>query len=190
MLWSAISREMRVLGRDSSSRGTCWEGRGDPRERLWLFMSPSKSLCSSDSVPVTRYPKATQCCCEPQPYLPGLGLLGPHKVDMGMHTRPLPSPEDKKPGVGCNLEPTTDTKSSSTLQKLEAVGATTFSVRVLQLSPTSGGLQLSACALPSCQWPGPVGEHAWAAELSFLQEPPYLAVWITNEGPQSSVLNF
>lgn len=101
-------------------------------------MAPSESLCSSDSVPVTRYPKATQCCYEPQAYLPGLGLLGPHKVDMGMHTRPLPSPEDKTPGVGCNLEPTTDTKSSSTLRKLEAVGATTFSVRVLQLSLNIG----------------------------------------------------
>lgn len=57
-------------------------GRGDTRERLWLLMSPRESLCSSDSAPVTRYPKATQCCCEPQPYLPGLGLPGPHKVDM------------------------------------------------------------------------------------------------------------
>lgn len=33
-----------------------------------LFTSPSESLCSSDSVPATQYPKATQCCCEPQLY--------------------------------------------------------------------------------------------------------------------------
>lgn len=93
--------------------GGAWGG--GPQTGYEFFMSSSKFLCSSNGVPATWYPKATQCCCEPQPYLPDLGLLDSNKVDMGTHTRPLPSPEDKKPGVGCNLEPAIDTKSSSTL---------------------------------------------------------------------------
>lgn len=91
------------------------------------------------------------------------------------HTRPLPSPEDKRPGVGCNLEPTMDTKSSSTLRELEAVGATTFSQRSSSTkSAAFRELQLRAYTLPtslaeSC------GVRAWAAECaSFLQETPSL----------------
>lgn len=88
------------------------------------------------------------------------------------HTRPLPSPEDKRPGVGCNLEPTMDTKSPSTLRELEAVGAPTFSQR-------------SSTKSESC------GVRAWAAECaSSLQEAPHLAIWVTDEGPQSSVSYF
>lgn len=107
------------------------------------------------------------------------------------HTRPLPSPEDRRPGVGCNLEPTMDTKSSSTLRELEAVGATTFSQRSSSTkSAAFRELQLRAYTLPtslaeSC------GVRAWAAECaSFLQEAPHLATWVTDEGPQPSVPYF
>lgn len=98
------------------------------------------------------------------------------------HTGPLPSPEDKRPGVGCNLEPTMDTKSPSTLRELEAVGAPTFSQRSSSTkSAAFRELQLRAYALPaslaeSC------GVRAWAAECaSSLQEAPHLAIWVTNE---------
>lgn len=67
-----------------SSCGTCWWGVGRrPTDRRQLFMSPGESLCSSHGAPATWYPEATQCCCEPQPYLPDLGLLDLHRVDMG-----------------------------------------------------------------------------------------------------------
>lgn len=81
------------------------------------------------------------------------------------HTRPLPSPEDKRPGVGCNLEPTMDTKSPSTLREL-AVGAPTFSQRSSSTkSAAFRELQLRAYTLPaslaeSC------GVRAWAAECA------------------------
>lgn len=86
MLWLAISKEMCVLAGTAVVVGHAGRGGGDPWERLRLFMSPSESLCSSDSMPATWYSKATQCCYEPQPSLPGLGLPGPHKADNGMHT--------------------------------------------------------------------------------------------------------
>lgn len=157
-----------------SSCGTCWWGVGRrPTDRRQLFMSPGESLCSSNGVPAAWYPEATQCCCEPQLYLPDLGLLDSHRVDMGTrtHTRPLPSPEDKRPGVGCNLEPTMDTKSPSTLREptlreLEAVGAPTFSQRSSSTkSAAFRELQLRAYTLPaslaeSC------GVRAWAAECA------------------------
>lgn len=178
-----------------SSCGTCWWGVGRrPTDRRQLFMSPGESLCSSNGVPAAWYPEATQCCCEPQLYLPDLGLLDSHRVDMGTrtHTRPLPSPEDKRPGVGCNLEPTMDTKSPSTLRELEAVGAPTFSQRSSSTkSAAFRELQLRAYTLPaslaeSCGVRACVGCRV----RSFLQEAPHLAIWVTDEGPQSSVSYF
>lgn len=148
-------------------------GGGDPRERLWLFMSPGnpcahptvarRVVCKTapHGTPHGLHTEATQFCCEPQPHLPGLVCPGPHEVDVGVHTWPLPSPEDRKPGVGCNLKPTTDTTSSSTLQKLDAVGATTFTVRVIKLSLQCPRLlQHRACGLP-----GPEGVHCEALLL-------------------------
>lgn len=128
---------MCVLGRDSSSCGHAGGGGGDPRERLQFFTSPSKSVCSS---------RCGQGCCSPvfhtihnrllssagstaAPPRPG-SVPGPHKVDTDMHTPLLPLPKDKKPGLGCNLKPTTDTKLFSRLQKLEAMDATTFTERL------------------------------------------------------------
>lgn len=114
-----------------------------------------------------------------------------HTGWMWVRAHTQPSPEDKKPGVGCSLEPTTDTKSSSTLRELEAVGATTFSQCSSSTKSASfRELRLRAYTLPaslaeSC------GVRAWAAErASFLQEPPHLAIWVTDEGPQSSVSYF
>lgn len=49
--------------RDSSSCGTCCRGGGDLRGRLWLVMSPSESLCSSDCACHTAR-KGHQCCRE------------------------------------------------------------------------------------------------------------------------------
>lgn len=70
-----------------SSCGTCWWGVGRrPTDRRQLFMSPGESLCSCNGAPAAWYPEATQCCCEPQPYLPDLGLLDSHRVDMGTRT--------------------------------------------------------------------------------------------------------
>lgn len=73
--------------------------------------------------------------------------------------------------------------------KLEAVDATAFSVRVLLLSLQRRRLlQLRARAVPSSQWPSPVGVHAWAAgHWAFLQESPRLAVRIPNK---STVFSF
>lgn len=71
------------------------------------------------------------------------------------------------------------------------MGATTFSQRSSSTkSAAFRELQLRAYTLPtslaeSC------GVRAWAAECaSFLQEAPHLAIWVTDEGPQSSVSYF
>lgn len=73
------------------------------------------------------------------------------------HTGPLPSPEDKRPGVGCNLEPTMDTKSPSTLRELEAVGAPTFSQRSSSTKSAAFRELHSERTLCPPPWLSPVG---------------------------------
>lgn len=86
--------------------GGAWGG--DPQTGYGLFMSPSEFLCSSNgtqrplSAAVNHSPTSQIWVCWIQTRW------------TWVHTRPLPLPEDKKPGVGCNLESTIDTKSSST----------------------------------------------------------------------------
>lgn len=101
------------------------------------------------------------------------------------HTRPLPSSEDKRPGVGCNLEPTMDTESPPTLRELEAVGAPTFSQRSSSTkSAAFRELQLRAYTLPaslaeSC------GVRAWAAECAPFSRRPL--TWPSGSPTRSTV---
>lgn len=138
MLWLAFSRERRVLGRDSSSCGTCWCGGGDLRERLQLFTPPrvpcahltaARDECGQAFHTIHQRP--LHSAVSRSPTSRSGPVPGPHKVNKGVHTPPLPLPEDRKPGLGCDLKLTTDTKLSLTLQKLEAVDATTFTVKVI-----------------------------------------------------------
>lgn len=101
------------------------------------------------------------------------------------YTRPLPSSEDKRPGVGCNLEPTMDTESPPTLRELEAVGAPIFSQRSSSTkSAAFRELQLRAYTLPaslaeSC------GVRAWAAECAPFSRRPL--TWPSGSPTRSTV---
>lgn len=54
-LWSAISRDMFVIGRDSGGHGTCWKEKGDPRERLCLQLYPFAHLTVAAVHPYTSH---------------------------------------------------------------------------------------------------------------------------------------
>lgn len=123
MLWLAFLREMCVLGRDNSSCGHAGGGGGDPREWLQFSRLPAR-LCARLAVAsgccsqvFHTIHSATQLCGSPAPPPRSGSMTGPHKVDTGTHTPLLPLPKDKKPGLGYNLKPTTDTKLFSRLQK-------------------------------------------------------------------------
>lgn len=93
------------------------------------------SGCSSSRLPASlcaHLAVAKGCCSQVfhTIHKRPLRSAGSHRPTSGMHTTLLPLPKDKKPGLGCNLKPTTDTKLFSRLQKLEAVDATTFTERL------------------------------------------------------------
>lgn len=171
MLCLAISREPCVLAGTAVVVGhAVGEGEtyGGGCGSSCLLANP----CAHLTVPVTRHAKAISAAARSGS---ARSIQGGHGH---AHTAITITRRQEARGW-CNLEPTTDTKSSSTLQKLEAVGAATFSVRVLLLLSLQRRrlLQLRARALPSSQWPSPVGVHAWAAgRWAFLQESPRLAV--------------
>lgn len=83
----------------------------------------------------------------------------------------LPSPEDKKPGVGCNLKPTTDSELSSILQKLETL-VLQHSQSRLFLNYVCNVPRLLQLELAVCPLLSPVGVREWAAEPpSFSRDP-------------------
>lgn len=113
-------------------------GGGDLRERLQLF-TPPRVPCAHLTAARgeggqafhTIHQRPLHSAVSRSPTSRSGSVPGPHKVNKGVHTPPLPLPEDRKPGLGCDLKLTTDTKLSLTLQKLEAVDATTFTVKVI-----------------------------------------------------------
>lgn len=102
---------------------TCWWGRRRPKgvaavlrlpARLCARLAVASGCCSQVFHTIH---SATQLCGSPAPPPRSGSMTGPHKVDTGTHTPLLPLPKDKKPGLGYNLKPTTDTKLFSRLQK-------------------------------------------------------------------------
>lgn len=167
-------------------------GGGDLRERLQLFTPPrvpcahltaATGECGQAFHTIHQRPLHSAVSCSPTSR--SGPVPGPHKVNKGVHTPPLPLPEDRKPGLGCDLKLTTDTKLSLTLQKLEAVDATTFTVKVIlklslpcpEVTPAQSLQFALVPVVESC------GRCEWAAApASCLQGPLHLAFLITDKG--------
>lgn len=185
-----------MLGKDSSSCGTCWWGKGRPEGEAVATHVSLESLCSSYSAQgggvqncSTRHTKATQFCCEPQPHLPALACPGPREVDTGAHTRPLPSAEDKKPGVSSlGVQPKTYHRHHVVLNTSEARRCWCYHIHsqgYLKLSLQCPRLlQLRACGLQ-----GPVGV-GFGALVCSPGSTSHGLLGPVDKGPLSSFLNF